>query len=165
LALSNRNEVLSYFTIKNFAKMTQTENPLFKFGVGDAVEQDGVMGVVTEMGDDTFVVQWEDLEDDFEYLKSDTENIRLAPIGNNGLEEDAVKLLGEKIGYGRVMELASKLWSDSLVKNHGLPGTGAFVPALHFQIKKSQWAMMRNEYPDAFPNPTPSAKDEYDRTY
>lgn len=76
----------------------------------------------------------------------------LKPATRNKMEEDAVRKLGDAIGYGRLMQLASILWSDKLIHEHKLPGTGAFVPAIHFQIKKSEWARMKEEYPNAFPN-------------
>jgi hypothetical protein len=48
----------------------------------------------------------------------------------------AVKSLGEKIGYGQMMSIASALWRDSLKKD--LPtGNGAFVPAVSEAIKRN----------------------------
>jgi hypothetical protein len=44
-------------------------------------------------------------------------------------EAKQVKALGEKIGYGHMMELASALWRKHL-KEKGYPDTGAFVPTL-----------------------------------
>jgi len=40
-----------------------------------------------------------------------------------------VKEIGEKIGYGHLMELASALWRKSL-KDKGLPESGAFIPSI-----------------------------------
>ncbi len=42
-------------------------------------------------------------------------------------EIKAVKALGEEIGYGQLMILASALWRKSL-KDKGYPEVGAFVP-------------------------------------
>lgn len=57
--------------------MTLTEKKTLPLGIGDTVThyddgKDGhpekwVNGVVTEIGDESFVVQWEDLEDPTEY--------------------------------------------------------------------------------------------------
>lgn len=57
--------------------MTLTEKKILPLGVGDNVTHfddgtDGrsikwVDGVVTEIGDETFVVQWEDLKEETEY--------------------------------------------------------------------------------------------------
>ena len=40
-----------------------------------------------------------------------------------------VKKLGEKIGYGHLMELASALWRKHL-RDRGYPDTGAFLPII-----------------------------------
>lgn len=45
-------------------------------------------------------------------------------------EVKAVKNLGEEIGYGHTMSLASALWRKAL-RDKGFPEHGAFVPALH----------------------------------
>ncbi len=42
-------------------------------------------------------------------------------------ERDAVRWLGDNIGYGNMMTLASSLWKESL-KEKGFPESGAFVP-------------------------------------
>ena len=42
-------------------------------------------------------------------------------------EIQTVKLLGEKIGYGHLMQLASTLWGNDL-ESHGYPRNGAFIP-------------------------------------
>lgn len=39
-------------------------------------------------------------------------------------EEHAVRCLGDKYGYGRVMQLCERLWGDKLEEN-GLPRGGA----------------------------------------
>ena len=41
-------------------------------------------------------------------------------------EERMVKTLGEKIGYGRMMQLAQKLWRQALI-DQGYPPGGEFV--------------------------------------
>jgi hypothetical protein len=46
---------------------------------------------------------------------------------NEGKEIQLVKDLGEQIGYGHLMILASALWRKSL-KDKGYPEIGAFVP-------------------------------------
>jgi hypothetical protein len=45
------------------------------------------------------------------------------------MEQDieSVKILGEQIGYGHLMSIASALWRKSL-KEKGYPESGAFVP-------------------------------------
>jgi len=50
------------------------------------------------------------------------------------LEVDAVKSLGEKIGYGNMMEIASALWRENL-RQRGYPIIGAFIPVLECDIK------------------------------
>lgn len=40
-----------------------------------------------------------------------------------------VKELGDRIGYGHLMELASALWRYDL-QSHGHPSIGAFVPVI-----------------------------------
>lgn len=44
-------------------------------------------------------------------------------------EVQAVKSLGQSIGYGHLMQLASTLWADDL-ESHGLPRSGAHVPTV-----------------------------------
>ena len=44
-------------------------------------------------------------------------------------EFQEVKILGNKIGYGNLMSIASSLWRKSL-KEKGYPTDGAFVPAI-----------------------------------
>lgn len=57
------------------------------------------------------------------------------------LMEDAnqVALLGEKIGYGHLMSLASALWRKHL-QQKGYPTSGAFVPTILSFIKKEEQA-------------------------
>ena len=44
-------------------------------------------------------------------------------------EAIAVKMLGEEIGYGNLMEWASALWRKQL-KDKGYPTSGAFIPTI-----------------------------------
>jgi hypothetical protein len=46
---------------------------------------------------------------------------------NRKQEIEVVKKLGEQIGYGHLMSLASALWRQKL-KETGTPISGAFVP-------------------------------------
>ena len=41
----------------------------------------------------------------------------------------AVKLVGEKIGYGTLMYIASALWRRDM-REHGYPTSGVFFPVL-----------------------------------
>lgn len=41
----------------------------------------------------------------------------------------SVKVLGEQIGYGNIMQIASSLWRKDL-KDKGYPVIGAFVPTI-----------------------------------
>lgn len=47
----------------------------------------------------------------------------------------AVKSLGEQIGYGHLMELASALWRKKLQQSN-TPITGATVPASIYDLKE-----------------------------
>lgn len=49
-------------------------------------------------------------------------------------EIEAVKQLGEQIGYGHLMGIASALWRESL-KEKNYPESGAFVPTIRQWIK------------------------------
>ena len=44
-------------------------------------------------------------------------------------EVQVVKSLGQSIGYGHLMQLASTLWANDL-ESHGLPRSGAHVPSV-----------------------------------
>lgn len=44
-------------------------------------------------------------------------------------EFEQVKELGERIGYGNMMSMASALWRKSL-KDSGVPTYGAFIPVI-----------------------------------
>lgn len=48
-------------------------------------------------------------------------------------EAAAVRRLGDHIGYGRMMQLATQLWGDHL-ESIGLPRSGAFVSALQHDL-------------------------------
>ena len=52
-------------------------------------------------------------------------------------EIDAVKELGDKIGYGNMMSIASALWRR-LLKESGVPTSGAFIPTSRSFIKDDQ---------------------------
>ena len=50
-------------------------------------------------------------------------------------EVAAVQRLGEQIGYGHLMSLASALWRRNLTKEYGEKvGEGAFVPTLKMLV-------------------------------
>ena len=51
-------------------------------------------------------------------------------------EVEAVKRLGDQIGYGNMMWIASALWAKSLIENE-LPDSGAFYPAILTNMKDS----------------------------
>lgn len=50
-------------------------------------------------------------------------------------EKEAVKQLGEQIGYGNMMHLASELWKEDMIAN-GYPVSGVFVPALPCDVNR-----------------------------
>ena len=59
-------------------------------------------------------------------------------IGENNtypLEVRMVKELGERIGYGNMMDIASSLWAIDLEDVYNI-NSGAFIPAGSFQMKK-----------------------------
>jgi hypothetical protein len=49
----------------------------------------------------------------------------------------AVKALGEKIGYGNMMSIASALWQLDLKDRHNLD-IGAFIPTITLNMKKKE---------------------------
>lgn len=49
-------------------------------------------------------------------------------------EKESVKQLGEQIGYGNMMYLASDLWKEDMIKK-GYPISGVFVPVLPCDVK------------------------------
>jgi len=54
------------------------------------------------------------------------------------IEVELVKTLGDKIGYGNMMSIASALWAIKL-EDSGAPKSGAFIPTSSFDMKK-KWA-------------------------
>lgn len=52
-------------------------------------------------------------------------------------EKEFVKHLGEKIGYGNMMYLASECWKENMKKN-GYPTSGVFIPALPSRVCESK---------------------------
>lgn len=52
------------------------------------------------------------------------------------MKEDILKVkeLGDKIGYGNLMCIASAIWKKQLTEEYGLPD-GAFIPAGKFMVK------------------------------
>lgn len=57
---------------------------------------------------------------------------------------EAVKNLGEKIGYGNMMAIASVLWRESL-RQDGYPLTGAYIPVLECDIKSGSKSLYQHE--------------------
>lgn len=51
-------------------------------------------------------------------------------------ELKAVEILGDRIGYGNMMELASIIWGIKQEKTHGT-SDGVFIPALRQHIHKN----------------------------
>ena len=49
-------------------------------------------------------------------------------------QAELVKCLGEVIGYGNMMSMASALWQLDLNEKHGL-SSGAFIPTLASEMK------------------------------
>ncbi len=49
-------------------------------------------------------------------------------------EAEAVKALGDEIGYGQMIALASALWRKKL-RETGTPESGAFIPTLDYDVK------------------------------
>ena len=57
----------------------------------------------------------------------------------NTFEVVAVQRLGEQIGYGNLMSIASALWRRKMVKAYGKGyETGAFVPTIPHLVK-DEW--------------------------
>ena len=52
-------------------------------------------------------------------------------------EQEEVKALCDRIGYGNVMSIASEQWKEMMIKN-GHPVTGVFIPVLPFDIKDEE---------------------------
>jgi hypothetical protein len=60
-----------------------------------------------------------------------------------------VRELGEKIGYGELMTLASIIWAAKL-GDSGFPDNGAFYPTALFNMKDSQTTKDEVEYRKAW---------------
>ena len=60
-----------------------------------------------------------------------------------------VRELGEKIGYGELMTLASIIWAAKLI-DQGLPDVGAFYPTGVFNMKYSDVTKDEVEYRKAW---------------
>lgn len=61
-------------------------------------------------------------------------------------EVNAVQRLGEQIGYGNLMSLASALWRRKLAKKYGEDFTkDAFLPVLNIDIKPEELEMYQKE--------------------
>lgn len=65
------------------------------------------------------------------------------------IEEKQVKELGERIGYGNLMHLASKLWRKMLRKEYGID-SGGFIPVIQSQIKPSELDKIKKYDKDLF---------------
>ena len=52
-------------------------------------------------------------------------------------EIKAVKALGDAIGYGNMMDIASALWAEDLEKSYGI-AVGAFVPVCLPSVEKQR---------------------------
>lgn len=59
-------------------------------------------------------------------------------------EIEAVKRLGEQIGYGNMMSIASTLWAISLKEKYGIT-SGAFLPTVGGFMKKREAAKAEKE--------------------
>lgn len=60
-----------------------------------------------------------------------------------------VRELGEKIGYGELMTVASIIWASKLIDS-GLPDNGAFYPTGLFNMKDSTTTKDEVEYRKAW---------------
>jgi flavodoxin len=56
----------------------------------------------------------------------------------------AVKALGDQIGYGNMMNIASALWRDMLEKS-GAPKQGAHIPTIMACIKEEEKEWIQKE--------------------
>jgi hypothetical protein len=50
------------------------------------------------------------------------------------MEKELVRQLGEKIGYGNMMQLASECWEEMMIAE-GYPTSGVFIPALKSDVR------------------------------
>jgi len=55
-----------------------------------------------------------------------------------------VKGLGERMGYGSMMNVACVLWRQMLVESGG-PESGAFIPAAVYELKKRDLVKVEKE--------------------
>lgn len=62
---------------------------------------------------------------------------------------DKVKELGDNIGYGELMTLASIIWASKLI-DEGIPDEGAFYPTGLFNMKDSTTTKDEVEYRKAW---------------
>lgn len=69
-------------------------------------------------------------------MSDDFETIRAAMASRIAAEEHAVRELGDRIGYGRIMQLAEKLWREKLIAQN-LPGGGEITtgPCAAFMVQ------------------------------
>jgi hypothetical protein len=58
-----------------------------------------------------------------------------------------VKELGELIGYGNLMCMASALWREDMLKR-GYPISGVFVPVLPFDVQIEDYDDRQEHYED-----------------
>jgi len=65
-------------------------------------------------------------------------------VTNLKSEVKLVQEIGEQIGYGHLMSLASALWRKSL-KDKNYPEIGAFVPTILNSIEKEMAQMTESE--------------------
>ena len=68
-------------------------------------------------------------------------------MGWSKQEIQSVKELGDRIGYGNVMDLSSALWQIMLEDKHGLH-SGAFIPTIAGFMHPEEAARAINERKD-----------------
>ena len=63
-----------------------------------------------------------------------------------GIKEEVltVKKLGDRIGYGNMIALASSLWRK-LLKESGVPESGAFIPCCSCSLSKREMKFIQKE--------------------
>lgn len=61
----------------------------------------------------------------------------MSSLESEAQEVLAVKKLGEEMGYGHLMSLASSLWRKAL-KDQGYPISGAFIPTIDTFITEEE---------------------------
>ena len=60
-------------------------------------------------------------------------------------KEEIIKQIGDQIGYGELMTIASRLWQQKLIDS-GLPnGEGAFIAVCPYQLRKVEYNKRRIE--------------------